>query len=52
VIKLTLRLPWWLSYKESACSAEDAQDMSLISQKDPVEEGVVAYFSILAWRIS
>ena len=42
-------LPWWLSGKESPCSAGDA---SLIpGQEDPMEEDMATHFSIFAWRI-
>ena len=34
MIKLTLGLPWWLNYKESACDAEDARDVSLIPRSE------------------
>ena len=42
-------LPWWLSGKESACNAEDPGSVS--AGEDPLEKGMVTYFSILAWRI-
>ena len=38
--------------KESACNAGDTEDAGLIpGQEDPLEEGMVTHFSILAWRI-
>ena len=49
-----LKLPQWLTSKESACSAGDKGDVSLIpgsSQKDTLEEGKATHSSILAWRI-
>ena len=40
---------WWLSDKESAC---DAGDVGLIlSEEDPLEEGMATHSSILAWEI-
>ena len=46
-------LPWWLSGKESTCSAGDAGDMGKIpGWEDPLEEGMATHSSILAWRIS
>ena len=47
--------PWWFSYKESACSAEDMamakpQAWSL-DQEDPLEKEITTHSSILAWRI-
>ena len=45
-------LPWWLSGKESTCSAGDAGDMGKIpGWEDPLEEGMATHSSILAWRI-
>ena len=41
--------PWWLSGKESACSAGDAD--SIPKSEDPLEEGMATHSSILAWRI-
>ena len=38
--------------KESACSAGNTGDVGLIlGRKDPLEEGVASYSSILAWTI-
>ena len=37
--------PWWLSGKQSICNAGD---LGLI---DPLEEGMAAHSSVLAWRI-
>ena len=42
-------LPWWLSGKESACSAGDAS--SIPGWEDPLEEGMATHSSFLAWRI-
>ena len=42
-------LPRWLSGKESACNAEIW--VRSLGQEDPLEEGMVAHSSILAWRI-
>ena len=45
-------LPCWLSGKESACNAGDTGDVSSIpGWEDPLEEGLAADSSILAWRI-
>ena len=45
-------LPWWLSDKESACSAGAAGDLGLIpGLEDPLEESMATHSSILAWRI-
>ena len=42
-------LPWWLSGKESTCSAGDAGDMGKIpGWEDPLEEGMATHSSILA----
>ena len=40
MIKLTLGLLWWLSYKESACNAEDARDVSLSPGSERSSDGV------------
>ena len=42
-------IPWWLSGKESACSAGDPG--SIPGREDPLEKGMVTHSSILAWRI-
>ena len=44
-------LPWWLSIKESACSAGDARDLSLIPEEDPLEEEMATHSRIFAWEI-
>ena len=56
-------LPWWLSGKESACSAGAAGDAGLIPELGratsqpssllllPLEEGMTTHCSILAWKI-
>ena len=45
-------LPWWLSDKESACSAGATGDLGLIlGLEDPLEESMATHSSILAWRI-
>ena len=41
--------PRWLSGKESACRAGDAD--SFPESEDPLEEGMATHSSILAWRI-
>ena len=45
--RIPLRLPWWLSGKESACSAGDPGS---IPGLEPPGEGHAAHSSILAWR--
>ena len=46
-------LPWWLSSKESTCSAEDTRDTGSIPEwgRSP-GEGLSNLSSVLAWRIS
>ena len=52
-LKLRRALSWWLSSKESACSAEDAGDaIQSLGLEGPLEEGVATHSSILVWRIS
>ena len=46
------RGPQWLSGKESACSAGDAEIwVRSLGREDPLEEGMATHSSILAWRI-
>ena len=40
---------WWLSSKESACSAGDSG--SILGWEDPLEKEMAAHYSILAWKI-
>ena len=42
-------LPWWLSSKESAYSAETR--VQSLGRENPLEEDMATHFSILAWRI-
>ena len=42
-------LPWWLSGKESACSAGDAG--SIPAREDPLEEEMTPHSSILIWEM-
>ena len=42
-------LPWWLSGKESTCSAGDLG--SIPALEDPLEKGMTTHSSIMAWRI-
>jgi len=42
-------LPWWLSDKESTCSAVDL--VRSLDREDPLEKAMATNFSILAWRI-
>ena len=44
-----IRLPWWLSGKESACNAGDAG--SIPGREDPLEKEMATHSSILAWEI-
>ena len=44
-----IRLPWWLSGKESACNAGD--QVQALGQEDALEQEVATYSSILAWRM-
>ena len=57
-----LGLPWWLSGKESACSAGDPGSIpgsgiefptrvQPLGGEDPLEEGMVTHSSVLAQRI-
>ena len=41
-------LPWWLSGRESACSA---RDLGSISGLGRLEEGMATHSSVVAWRI-
>ena len=44
---------WWLSGEESACSAGATGDaVRSLGWEDPLEEGMTAHSSILAWEIS
>ena len=43
-------LPWWLSSKESACSARDVS--LILGHEDPLEKELATHSSILAWEIS
>ena len=47
-----MRLPQWLSGKESTCNAE-AQETQVrsLGWEDPLEEEMATHSSILAWRI-
>ena len=42
-------LPWWLRCRESACNAGDLG--SILDREDPLQKGMAAHSSILAWRI-
>ena len=42
-------LSWWLSGKESACTAEDPD--SIPGPGRPLENGMATHSSILAWKI-
>ena len=41
-------LPWWLSGRESVCSARDS---GLIPGSGRLEEGMATHSSVFAWRI-
>ena len=45
----TRGLPWWLSGKDSTCSAEDPG--SILGSGRPPEKGMATHSSILAWEI-
>ena len=47
-----MRLPQWLSGKESTCNAE-AQETQVrsLGWEDPLEEEMATHSSILAWEI-
>ena len=46
---LNMKLLWWLSSKESACSARDL--VGSLDLQNPLEEGMATHSSILAWKI-
>ena len=46
---MILRLPWWLSCKESASSAGDP--VPSLGWEDPLEKEVATHSIILAWEI-
>ena len=46
-----MKLPQWLSSKESTFSARDAGDWVGSLDQDPLEEEMATHSSILAWRI-
>ena len=50
VLMLFHGLPWWLSGKESACTAGD-QSSPFLGGKDPLEEGMATHSGNLAWGI-
>ena len=43
-------LPWWLSGKESACQCRNLRFSSWVT-KNPLEQEMATYSSILAWEI-
>ena len=43
-------LPWWLSGKESTCQRR--RHVQSLGREDPLEKGMTAHSSILAWEIS
>ena len=45
----TLRLPWWLRNKASACSAGDTRWS--LGREDPLEKEMAAHSRILVWEI-
>ena len=52
-LNLITMFPWWLSSKESACSAGDTRDTRpILSQEDPLEKEMATHSSILAWEIT
>ena len=48
LFEATFRLHWWLSGKESACSANEG---SILGSGKSLEKGMATHFSILAWKI-
>ena len=44
-----LGLPWWLRWKESACTVED--QVQSLGWEDPPEKEMATHSSILAWSI-
>ena len=46
-----MRLPWWLSGKESVCRHRRSKVQSL-GWEDPLEKEMATHSSILAWKIS
>ena len=45
-----LRLPWWLSGKESACQGRG--QVQSLGWEDPLEREMATHTSILAWEVS
>ena len=50
-VNFLLRLPWWLSGKESACQCRRHRFDPWVG-KEPLEEEIATHSSILAWEIS
>ena len=52
-LRLFQGLPWWLSDKEFACNAGDAQEtwVRFLGWEDVLEKEMATHSSILAWRI-
>ena len=48
---LEYHLPWWLSGKESICSAGEAGYTGSLGSKDPLEKEKATHSSISAWEI-
>ena len=48
--KSVIRLPWWLSGKESACQCS-RKGFDPLGHEDPLEKEMATHSSILAWRI-
>ena len=43
--------PWWLSGKESACSARDTETQVLsLDREDPLEKEIATHSSIITWE--
>ena len=45
----TLRLPWWLSGKESACNVGDT--VQSLGQEHLLEEDMATHSNVLVWNI-
>ena len=44
--------PWWLSGRESTCSAGDMEtQVPSLGREDPLEQGLVIHSSNLAWKV-
>ena len=52
VATFQMGLPWWLRVKNTPAMQETQEtQVQSVGQEDPLEEGIAAESSILAWRI-